>query len=1005
MIPHQLTLYHFLSYRHVQLNFDGLHVACICGPNGAGKSSLLEAIAWAVWGQGRASSEDGIIHLGSVEARVDFVFSHQQTTYRILRSRHRQQGGQLEFQVETAGQFRSLTQRNIRATQALICQTLRLDYDTFVNSAYLRQGKADEFMVKRPSERKQILADLLKLSQYDQLADQAKGRSRQAQAEANLLGQTLAQWEGELAQRPNLEAAAAALAQELTTLEAQTQAAEGELAHWQAIAQQRQTATQQLALLAQQQRHGQEARSRLEAEIQTQQGLLRQQEDILAQGEAIQAGWAELQALRQAEEALATRFAQLQEYQARHQTLEQAHQAQIHTAEQQRQQAIHQQTWIDQQLATLEGTLAKQDTIADALTQLQAAQARLQYLDQLQATAAPLKQQQQDLQRELAQAQAHLTAHLQALARTAQQVETQLAQHPQVEAAARALGKTLEQLAARRAYQEQVREKGLERRSFMERLQASQRLYETQLGQLDQKLHLLSDPDATCPLCDSPLDALHWQLVRRRHQAEREDIEREIWAIREQLLVSEREIQVLRQEYRDLEIELADYTRALEQRGHLQAQLSSGETLRQQLRQLTQERCQGEAQLRQGTYAPELHQALAQVSAQLAALGYDERDHALARGQVDRLRWAEIKQAEVQQAQRQQGQLLAQRPQWVAAQAEAEAQLAALAQAPVVAELAELEAAMAALDYTLAEHQRVREALRQAQPWADRWRQWQQAQEQVPLLQGQGQALAEQYQALLTQQGAIQAEIAALEATLATLPDPVAPMAQLHQANRDRQRQREILLNRQGALTQQLAQLATLATQAETARATLLKAQHETQVYQELAIAFGRNGLQALLIENLLPQLETETNQILSRLSAHQLQVQFVTQRASRQKSPSKAKLIDTLDILIADAQGTRPYETYSGGEAFRVNFAIRLALARLLAQRSGTPLQLLIIDEGFGTQDLEGCHRLVGAINAIAADFRCILVVTHIPHFREAFQTRIDVTKTPTGSEITLSL
>ncbi len=173
-------------------------------------------------------------------------------------------------------------------------------------------------------------------------------------------------------------------------------------------------------------------------------------------------------------------------------------------------------------------------------------------------------------------------------------------------------------------------------------------------------------------------------------------------------------------------------------------------------------------------------------------------------------------------------------------------------------------------------------------------------------------------------------------------------------------------------------------------------------MHQELAQAFGRNGLQALLIEQVLPQLEAETNHILGRLSNHQFHVRFVTQRAGRGRPE---KLIDTLDILIADAQGTRPYETYSGGEAFRVNFAIRLALARLLAQRSGTPLQMLIIDEGFGTQDREGCDRLIGAINAIAPDFACILAVTHIAHFREAFQTRIDVRKLPTGSEIWVAM
>ncbi len=155
------------------------------------------------------------------------------------------------------------------------------------------------------------------------------------------------------------------------------------------------------------------------------------------------------------------------------------------------------------------------------------------------------------------------------------------------------------------------------------------------------------------------------------------------------------------------------------------------------------------------------------------------------------------------------------------------------------------------------------------------------------------------------------------------------------------------------------------------------------------------------MIENILPQLEEQANQILQRLTGNQLHVSFVTQKLGRSSSKKNSKLIDTLDITIGDATGTRSYETYSGGEAFRINFSIRLALASLLAQRSGTSLQMLIIDEGFGTQDSAGCERLIAAINAIAPDFNCILTVTHMPRFKEAFQTRIEITKTDSGSQL----
>jgi exonuclease SbcC len=89
----------------------------------------------------------------------------------------------------------------------------------------------------------------------------------------------------------------------------------------------------------------------------------------------------------------------------------------------------------------------------------------------------------------------------------------------------------------------------------------------------------------------------------------------------------------------------------------------------------------------------------------------------------------------------------------------------------------------------------------------------------------------------------------------------------------------------------------------------------------------------------------------------------------------------------------------FSGGEAFRINFAIRLALSEVLAQRAGARLQTLVIDEGFGSQDALGRQRLIEAINLVRQDFAKILVVTHIDELKEAFPTRIEVEKTPHGS------
>jgi exonuclease SbcC len=169
--------------------------------------------------------------------------------------------------------------------------------------------------------------------------------------------------------------------------------------------------------------------------------------------------------------------------------------------------------------------------------------------------------------------------------------------------------------------------------------------------------------------------------------------------------------------------------------------------------------------------------------------------------------------------------------------------------------------------------------------------------------------------------------------------------------------------------------------------------------YRQLERAFGKDGVPALLIEQALPEIEARANEILDRLSGGSMSVRFATQAAYKDKKRDDLK--ETLDILISDGAGLRDYEMYSGGEAFRVNFAIRLALSEVLAQRAGARLQTLVIDEGFGSQDAQGRQRLIEAINLVRQDFAKILVITHIDELKDAFPNRIEVEKTPRGSVI----
>ena len=202
-----------------------------------------------------------------------------------------------------------------------------------------------------------------------------------------------------------------------------------------------------------------------------------------------------------------------------------------------------------------------------------------------------------------------------------------------------------------------------------------------------------------------------------------------------------------------------------------------------------------------------------------------------------------------------------------------------------------------------------------------------------------------------------------------------------------------------GSVKEKLQRCAELETKRKEKGKLLSQAAKDEGIYKELAKAFGKGGIQAIIIETALPEIEAEANRLLARMTDNRMHVKIETQRETK-----KGDMLETLDITIGDELGTRNYEMFSGGEAFRINFAIRIALSKLLARRAGAPLPTLIIDEGFGTQDLAGIEKIKEAINSIQDDFEKILVITHIEELRDAFPTRIDVIKTAQGSTLEVS-
>ncbi len=1006
MIPRQLTLQNFLSYRQATLDFSGLHTACICGANGAGKSSLLEAITWAIWGKTRTTTEDDVIYLGEKNARVDFEFIYNNEYYRVIRTRQKKGSGTLDFQIINNSGYKSLSGKNITDTQKHIIKCLKIDYDTFINSAYLRQGRADEFMLRKPTERKKILADLLKLDQYETLAEESKDLAKQYKIRSEDISQQIEDVESKLEEKEAIKLELKNNHKDLEYFQSLEQEKIAKLEAIKNLYNQRETLKKRLTWQQNQLdnilwkiQQLETERINVDTEVNNLSIILEQEKDILLKYE-------KLQSLIEEDKEFSQKFTAYQQLLGTKQKLERKLREESNNLILAIQREKTNLENLLKQEKELRKIISKSNDLTSDLERLNVLRQRLNELDKIQLEITPFLQQQQNIKTALEREKVRLQAKLEQLQEKELTMEATLAEVPSKRQKFFTLEKRLKKLEDNRNYQKRIQEKGEEKKGLIQRYIDQQKSLAKQILKLNNKLEMLNKDHAICPLCERELDENHLAHVISKTREEEKQIESESWHYETEIVNCKRELEKLRNEYGKLNEELANENSLKQDYAKLENQLDLTEDIYSQYEEIQQQKAELIKLLDTENYSQSLHSELINIEEKILKLNYNEKDHALVRQEESNLRKIEFQQLKIKDAQKDLDKLLKQKPGSESQIHQLEIDLRKLTNnSPIQLEINDIETQIRTVNYDSGYHNNVRNNLQSLQSYQLKYAELQQAQKQHPqLIEKLHQLIAslENYQ---REKITGEQEFNIINEQLFQLTDY---SQELNSLTRECSQYRENinnLLRKKGGLEQSLTNLKDRENEREKLEKTLQESQKNYRIYQELGIAFGKNGIQSLMIENILPELETEANNILSRLTGGQLNVQFLTQKpkSSRSKS-SSSQFKDTLEIIISDAQGTRSYETYSGGEAFRINFAIRLALSRILAQRSGTALQLLIIDEGFGTQDSEGCDRLIAALNAIAEDFACILTVTHMPQFKEAFQTRIEVYKTETGSKIQLS-
>jgi len=995
MIPHTLSLTNFLSYRETaELDLRGVHLACISGLNGAGKSSILDGITWALFGKSRSSADDNVVNRiaagNGKAAEVSFVFDLEGAVYRVIRRKALGKTMQLELAVrgdDDHTRWHSLTESGVRETQQAIEELLRMKYDVFTNASFLLQGKADEFTTKTANRRKEILADILGVNRWDEYKDRATDRRKAAEADEKLLDRRLADIELELAQEAERQRELDVAVAHETAVSAQLTTQDALVAQ---LRQQRALAEQQQALLARTATELAQTRDelqRVERDAARRRAELEEFRALLDRAPVIEAAY---DAYRAAESEVTAWQAKAEQYNAlqserhpfemaisqAHARLEQKLQA-MEAQEKAATAAVAARQAIATQLADLRTRLAAGAARAAELAEQQAAWQRAR--DQLQAMEADRRVWAQEREQLLARAadadRARAQREMVVGSRDAAQAGLNQAQVAlaEMDERRRRLAQVQVDLAGLKVELAALTKEGHERNERIVRL-------ETETG-------------GECPVCGQPLTEEHRESTLQELQAERD-------ALRARYAEGQTRQQALTEEDKALSADPQRRARLERERDTQQSALARYETQLAHLDTALDAWQGGVGQSRLAELAVLLagEDGLTALRAEIDALKsaaeqarQTTREQQLLTGDIGRLetRCEELERTEQQWAQSGHPALAATRREL------AEESYAPQARAALVV----IDLRLAGVAYDAAAHAAARARQAETATAPDEYQQLRRAEAAVkPLADGleelnrQSARAAARVADLQTQHEQLAAALRALQAGAADLRAAEAELTRLRDEQAAAIRATSAARQRVGVLDDQ--------------RRTAKGLREERQVLagrigllRQLEEACGRSGVQALLIETALPEIEEHANDLLYRLSGGEMRIRFDTQRDRK----SDGGAIETLDIKIADNSGERPYENYSGGEKFRVNFAIRLALSQVLARRAGARLRTLVIDEGFGSQDPEGRQRLVEAINAVQAEFACILVITHIDELRDKFPARIEVEKTTAGSILSL--
>lgn len=813
MIPQKIQIKNFLSYGPVLQTIDFAHHSLIClsGKNGHGKSALLDAMTWAVWGQARKVSgvvkaDQGLLRLGQTQMLVVFDFMFGGKTYRIRREYMETYGkpvNTLEFGIlnTDTDTLIPLTDKTIRTTQEKIQQTLGIDFDSFSNSAFLKQGSSNEFSKKSPKERKQILATILGLDQYETIRKLALEKTKDAQNKKTILATLQEKRMEELSGQDNLN-------EKLTQLNAQM--AE--------LLTKEQTLNRALNGYKQEQKIYSEKQQELH-------NLLFQLSQLTEKAEEYK-------------KQLREKFSQWRNINKKRQSL--------HTLSQLEQEKNKVVNAIAQHQKLLQENLEQKH-------QLLTTQQKIHAIEQehKEAQTKQLHSLQLELERTKAEHKNHEQNKTNILA-TIKQLNNETATiDEQIEKAEK------EHAAIQIKPEEVTRAESLleKHKAHYQQFVSLGNWISAELNSLSQKKKLVHEDDPSCPLCEQNLSASRRKFLKANFDKQESflshrllRLKRIIPIIKERLISDHTQLK----KNKELILTAAALTNKIKELSETSTKITQQSLMAEQALQQAQKQSDAAIQL-----VAEKEKSIAQSSEQ--AIAINSPDYLALKQEKLNLEQTLNKNSYSEKSYKEDQTLLAD------------------------------------IEKKLSDYQNLQQDVAQQENRKN------------------------DITHLCAQLKQIKFSLHSLEDKKNSLgdlrlahDDLLYKEKQLTAEQQNLSKEREELVHIKGSIENQQNHLNKIKIEHEREQTTIAQLQNTIDDYQTIATATGKDGIQALLIEEAIPEIEQEANYLLARLTNNQAQI-FIESLRDLKKGGTK----ETLDIKISDQAGIRPYELFSEAKHF----------------------------------------------------------------------------------------